>query len=279
MEYNLNTRLDGNVAMTTAFHENKALMQNKTLFKFIWVQEGTLFLEVDHVDMRLEKDEIISLTPLHHIDIKEVNGTYLTFLFNSNFYCIYGHDAEVSCNGFLFHGSSQVNRLKLTSGQSEKLRSITEIFRDECIVKDNLQEEMLRIVLKRFIITCTRIAREKFSVGADREKSFDIVRQFYVLVDQHYKEKKQVKEYAGMLYRSPKTLSNLFAEYRLPTPLRIIHERLEAEAKRLLLYTSKSAKEIGEILGFEDVAAFSRFFKKVTKESVSEYRKREKKEK
>ena len=97
-----------------------------------------------------------------------------------------------------------------------------------------------------------------------------------MLVDQHYKEKKQVKEYAGMLYRSPKTLSNLFAEYRLPTPLRIIHERLEAEAKRLLLYTSKSAKEIAEILGFEDVAAFSRFFKKVTKESVSEYRNREK---
>lgn len=276
MEYNLNTRLGGNVAMTAAFHQNKALMQNKTLFKFIWVQEGKLFLEVDHVDMCLEKDEIISLTPLHHIEVKEVQGTYLTFLFNSNFYCIYGHDTEVSCNGFLFHGSSHVNRLKLTSVQSEKLRSITEIFRDECVVKDNLQEEMLRIVLKRFIITCTRIAREKFSVGADREKSFDIVRQFYVLVDQHYKEKKQVKEYAGMLYRSPKTLSNLFAEYRLPTPLRIIHERLEAEAKRLLLYTSKSAKEIAEILGFEDVAAFSRFFKKVTKESVSEYRNREK---
>lgn len=276
MDYNLNTRLNGNVAMTTAFHENKALMQNKTLYKFIWVQEGTLAIEIDHVLMRLEKDEIISLTPLHHIDIKEVNGKYLSLVFNSNFYCIYGHDNEVSCNGFLFHGSSDIMRIKLTPDQSKKLHSISDIFMDECVIKDNLQEEMLRIVLKRFIITCTRIARERFSINEEKEKSFDIVRQFYVLVDQHYKEKKQVQDYAELLYRSPKTISNLFAEYGLPTPLRIIHERVEAEAKRLLLYTNKSAKEISGILGFDDIAAFSRFFKKMTKESISEYRKREK---
>ena len=276
MDYNLNTRLNGNVAMTTAFHENKALMQNKTLYKFIWVQEGTLAIEIDHVLMRLEKDEIISLTPLHHIDIKEVNGKSLSLVFNSNFYCIYGHDNEVSCNGFLFHGSSDIMRIKLTPDQSKKLHSISDIFMDECVIKDNLQEEMLRIVLKRFIITCTRIARERFSISEEKEKSFDIVRQFYVLVDQHYKEKKQVQDYAELLYRSPKTISNLFAEYGLPTPLRIIHERVEAEAKRLLLYTNKSAKEISGILGFDDIAAFSRFFKKMTKESISEYRKREK---
>ena len=93
------------------------------------------------------------------------------------------------------------------------------------------------------------------------------------LVDQHFREKKQVQDYADMLCRSPKTLSNLFSACGLPSPLRIIHERIDAEARRLLLYTRKSAKEISAILGFEDLAAFSRFFKKVTGESVSEYRK------
>ena len=81
---------------------------------------------------------------------------------------------------------------------------------------------MLRIILKRFIITYTRIAREKLDVGQDKEKSFDIIRRYYVLVDNHYKEKKQVQDYAEMLYRSPKTLSNLFAAYGLPSPLRIV---------------------------------------------------------
>ena len=278
MDYQLNTRLNGNIAMTSSYHERASLQRDKTLYKFIWVQSGTLTLEIDHISMRLEKDEIVTLTPLHNLEVKEVDGEYLTFVFNSNFYCIYGHDNEVSCNGFLFYGSSQVMRLALSAGQSSNLHDIVRIFRQESVIHDNLQEEMLRIVLKRFIITCTRIARQLFGVGQEKEKTFDIIRQYYVLVDRHFKEKKQVQDYADILCRSPKTLSNLFSTCGLPSPLRVIHDRIEAEAMRLLLYTHKSAKEISSILGFEDLSAFSRFFKKMTGESVSDYRKRVKRE-
>ena len=278
MDYQLNTRLNGNIAMTSSYHERASLQRDKTLYKFIWVQSGTLTLEIDHIPMRLEKDEIVTLTPLHHLEVKEVDGEYLTFVFNSNFYCIYGHDNEVSCNGFLFYVSSQVMRLALSAGQSSNLHDIVRIFRQESVIHDNLQEEMLRIVLKRFIITCTRIARQRFGVGQEKEKTFDIIRQYYVLVDRHFKEKKQVQDYADILCRSPKTLSNLFSTCGLPSPLRVIHDRIEAEAMRLLLYTHKSAKEISSILGFEDLSAFSRFFKKMTGESVSDYRKRVKRE-
>ena len=278
MDYQLNTRLNGNIAMTSSYHERASLQRDKTLYKFIWVQSGTLTLEIDHIPMRLEKDEIVTLTPLHHLEVKEVDGEYLTFVFNSNFYCIYGHDNEVSCNGFLFYGSSKVMKLALSVGQSSNLHDIVRIFRQESVIHDNLQEEMLRIVLKRFIITCTRIARQRFGVGQEKEKTFDIIRQYYVLVDRHFKEKKQVQDYADILCRSPKTFSNLFSACGLPSPLRVIHDRIEAEAMRLLLYTHKSAKEISSILGFEDLSAFSRFFKKMTGESVSDYRKRVKRE-
>ena len=114
MEYHLRTKLNGNIAMTSCFHENSFLQRDRSLYKFIWVRHGTLDVEVDHVVMHLEKEEMISLTPLHHVQIRGVDGEYLTFLFNSNFYCIYGHDSEVSCNGFLFNGSSRVMRLKLS---------------------------------------------------------------------------------------------------------------------------------------------------------------------
>lgn len=211
MDYQLNTRLNGNIAMTSRFHENKPLQRDKTLYKFLWVQSGTLAIEVDHIPMKLAKDEIVTLTPLHHLTIKEVAGEFLTFVFNSNFYCIYGHDNEVSCNGFLFYGSSRVMRLKLSEEQSSNLHDIVRIFRQESAINDNLQEEMLRIVLKRFIITCTRIARARFGVGQENERTFDVVRRFYVLVDQYFREKKQVQDYADMLHKSPKdTIEHLF---------------------------------------------------------------------
>ena len=46
MDYQLNTRLNGNIAMTSRFHENKPLQRDKTLYKFLWVQSGTLAIEV-----------------------------------------------------------------------------------------------------------------------------------------------------------------------------------------------------------------------------------------
>lgn len=278
MDFLLRTKMEGLMAVTDRFHENEALLQNRNLYKFIWVKQGEVNLETDHVPMHVGENEIISLSPLHHIDRFTAEGTYLTLLFNSNFYCIYGHDNETSCNGFLFHGSSNIMKLELTPTESELLGHIAETLREECNVSDNLQEEMLRILLKRFIIVCTRMARLRLQVDKERENGFDIIRQFYVLVDNHFKEKKQVQDYAEMLYRSPKTLSNLFSLYGLDSPLRIIHERVDAEARRLLLYTSKSAKEISEILGFEDLPTFSRFFKKMNQKSISDFRKEEKKE-
>lgn len=276
MEYQFSTPLKGNISLSSNFHENKTLQKDKSLYKFIWVQNGNLTLEIDHVVMTLKQDEIIPLTPLHHIEFKEINGDYLTLLFNSNFYCIFGHDNEVSCNGFLFNGTSDIMHLRLSQEQKEILLDITSKFRNEYLIKDNLQEEMLRILLKRFIISCTRFAREKFSINHEKEKSFDIIRQFFVLVDNHFKEKKQVQDYAEMLHRSPKTLTNMFSSYGFSSPLRIIHERTEAEAKRLLLYSTKSAKEIAEILGFEDLPSFSRFFKNMTGESITDFRKKRK---
>ena len=273
MPYLYRTKLKGCVAMTPHYHSDTELQQDKSLFKFVWVKEGQLTVEVDHVVMTLQANDLIALTPLHEFQIRHIDGTYITLLFNSNFYCIYGHDSEVSCNGILFHGSSDVLKLSLTPEQAERMGIYQRLLCEEFRKEDSLQDEALRSLLKLLIICCTRIVREKYRVAGDTDRGFDLVRRFYVLVDQHYKEKKQVQEYADLLHRSPKTLSHVFATYDLGTPLRVIHERIDAEARRLLMHTTKSAKEIGEILGFEDQASFSRFFKKMTGQSIFEYRK------
>lgn len=273
MENNYQTPLKGRISLCRNFHENRELQRDASLYKILWLQNGSLSIEVDEVPMVLGADDVIALTPFQHIDVKQINGEYITLLFNSNFYCIYGHDNEVSCNGLLFHGSSEVLRLKLSPDEALILGQIVTNLEREYSNSDSLQEEMLRILLKRFIIICTRIARKTLNITPERERSFDIVRQFHVLVDNHFRKKKQVREYADMLNRSPKTLSNIFSACGQPSPLTVIHERMEAEAKRLLLYTPKSAKEVADILGFEDLATFSRFFRQHTGQSISEYRK------
>ncbi len=58
------------------------------------------------------------------------------------------------------------------------------------------------------------------------------------------------------------------------TPLQIVHDRLLAEAKRSLIYTSMSVQEVGFSLGFADPAYFTRFFAQREKCSPSQFRAR-----
>jgi len=272
MTQHYHTKLKGHLVLTDSFDDEKALQKEKGLYKFIWVRQGTIVVEIDHQEMILTKNEVISLSHLQHLKIKSIDGEYTTLLFNSNFYCIYGNDHEVSCSGFLFNGSSSIIHFTLNETECQQINDITNALSSEFTVTDRLQEEMLRILLKRFIIQCTRIARQRISITQEKERSFELVRQFLNLVDEHFRQKKQVQDYADMLHKAPKTLSNIFGICKLPSPLRVIHERIEAEAKRLLLYSNKSVKEIADILGFEDQATFSRFFKNMTGQSALQFR-------
>ena len=89
----------------------------------------------------------------------------------------------------------------------------------------------------------------------------DLVRKYHVLVENHFKEKHQVSEYAQLLFKSPKTLSNLFKKTGSASPLSIINDRILLEAKRLLLFSEKNVDEIGYELGYKEAAHFSKFFK------------------
>lgn len=105
MELRFSTKLQGSIALTDSFHTSKPLREDDSLYKFIWSRKGKTVINVDHQVITLQENDIVSLTNLHHLEIEEHDGEYLTLLFNSNFYCIYGNDHEVSCSGFLFNGT------------------------------------------------------------------------------------------------------------------------------------------------------------------------------
>ena len=118
----------------------------------------------------------------------------------------------------------------------------------------------------------TRLAKEQLMVKALGNDQVETIRKFNVLVDLNFKTKRKVSDYAELLHKSPKTLSNLFAIYNQKSPQQIILERIALEAKRLINFTDKQNQEIAFELGFTDPAHFSRFFKKMTQMSPSEYR-------
>ncbi len=241
------------------------------LYTFIWVREAEVNIEVDGILVTAQKNKIIVLTPNQYF--KFLGGHHLiVYQFNREFYCIKDHDKQVSCMGVLFYGNSMIPIIELDEKNRNKLDLFHQIFLEELDTVDTIQAEMLRMLMARFIITTTRLIIQQDNFDKIKDQ-IDIIREFNALVEFNFRKEHSVGFYAEKLFKSPKTLSNNFAKFE-KSPLKIIHDRIILEAKRLLIYTNKTAKEIAYEIGFDDASHLSRLFKKHTSLSPSEFKKR-----
>lgn len=202
----------------------------------------------------------------------EKPANIVAWQFNREFYCVIDHDAEVSCAGFLF-GMGDILFISLDDPELYRLRLLLDIFIQELNTQDHIQNEMLVMLLKRLIIVVTKLARAKYvPEEKHQDQKLDIFRKFNLLVEVNFRSEHTVNYYAGLLNKSPKTLSNIYSLYHDKTPQQVIQARIILEAKRLLYYTTKSVKQITYELGFDDPAYFCNFFKRHTKQSPVVFR-------
>jgi len=243
------------------------------LYIFVRTTSTKAEITVDGIPYVVSEHSLLALTPIqfiHFVDGKDL----VVYQFNREFYCIKDHDHEVSCAGLLFFGNAHFPLIDLGENEQRKFNTLHEVFVDELNTEDTIQAEMLRMLMARFMIMSTRLLKAKEGFGnPNSDVKIDLLRAFNVLVEVHFKEEHSVSFYASKLFKSPKTLSNTFAKFKT-TPLQIIHERIVLEAKRLLIYTDKTAKEIAYEIGFEDASHLSRLFKKITNLSPSQFKKR-----
>lgn len=250
-----------------------ALHSAKKDLKFFWNQgKNQIIIKINHIPVTLMPNQIACTNYNQEVVLISETTELLALFFNREFYCIHTYDQEVSCNGLLFFGSDLTPVLQLDKEESEKLSILIQALQQEFIIHDSNQEEMLRILLKRFIISLTRLGRRQLFKSSGKQEHIDLIRSFNVLVEEHFKEKKTVAEYAELLFKSPKTLSNVFSTISKTSPLQVIHERVATDAKRLLLFTDMPIKSIGYELGYNEYSQFSKFFKKVVGVSPGEFR-------
>ena len=245
---------------------------NETCYKIIWAKDDEISLGVDGCRILLKKGQLLFTTPLNHLDLEVENAKIIIYSFNRAFYCIRDHDAEVSCNGFLFLGSSMPIMVGLTPKEEKSFNLLYDFFVEEFETVDHIQGEMLIVLLKRLLIKSVRIARKMLPKEDMPQGKLDIIRKFNLLVEQHFREKHKVSEYADILNISPKSLSNVFLRYYNQSPLKVISQRICLEGERLIRFSDKNMSEIAYSLGFNEASHFSKFFKKHTGKSPKQYK-------
>lgn len=129
-----------------------------------------------------------------------------------------------------------------------------------------------------YLVASILIAIGRASVSATtphlshNSRKSDLVEKFRIAVNDSWSEGHSVNDFADMLGITPSHLRRLCQEVLGESPLSIINKRIVLAAQRDLAYSSMTVQQVAYSLGFEDSAYFSRFFRKQTGQTPSQFR-------
>lgn len=104
---------------------------------------------------------------------------------------------------------------------------------------------------------------------SQREELFT---NFYIAIENHYRESREVRFYAELFNLTPKHFATVIRQQTGINASDWISSYVIIQAKTLLQQRQLTVQQVALRLGFPDQAAFSRYFKKNTGISPTDYR-------
>ena len=145
----------------------------------------------------------------------------------------------------------------------QELHSMAETLFREYHGQSFARAQMLRALAGALTALAARHIHEAEGKGRHTEGS-PVFTRFETLVEQHFRSRRPLADYADDLAVSPTHLNRIVHQATGQSASHLVNERMLREARRMLLYTSLSAAQIAYELGFSDPAHFSRVFAKGT---------------
>lgn len=187
-----------------------------------------------------------------------------TFLFNLNQNHICTHDPENPLHVTTAYFLCETEETKSRVYRQEKC--LTEALHRALYWEKQGRKEMSHRWAHTAIYEMFELPEKKQPIPPQIERACEIM-------DQIFPDTFSLTELAQKVGYSQNQLIRLFKKSLNTTPVQYeIHKKMEY-AKGMLLYSSESIAEISEKSGYNDIAYFSKMYKKYTGYSPSEYRK------
>jgi AraC family transcriptional activator of pobA len=254
------------------FRKRKAnflVPHRKDYYLFVLVKKGGSRHWVDFVPYTIKPNTFYFSIP-QHVQMKEKSEPLHGFLlsFTEEF-------LNLEENKFLkqlpiIQNPDNQHELQLTSPDIKFIEDVMRKMLAEFRTTHDWHNAMLLSWLRVLLIYTSRLYSEQFSNKTSSERK--ILTKFMGLIDEHFSRHHQVSDYASFFKITAGHLSDIIKEQSGKTATELIHERIMLEAKRHLLHTEWSMKEIAFSLGFEDAAYFGRFFKRIEGATPATYR-------
>ncbi|MBN8678016.1 MAG: helix-turn-helix domain-containing protein [Chitinophagales bacterium] len=198
---------------------------------------------------------------IHTWDFNQDTDGYIVN-FNESFFTSFCHNPHFVRDFPLFSSisGSSVNTLDMSCcGEVET--TFAQMLEEFDKKEADYKMDMLRGMLSTILVRLSRVVPQPFNDGVSKH-NLVLMRQFEILIEQHFREKRLPKEYAELMFVTPNHLNALSNSVVGKSAGELIRDRILLEAKRLLVNSDLMISQIAETLNFEDNAYFTRFFKK-----------------
>lgn len=242
-------------------------------YHILWFQKGSPTHLVDFNPVKIKAGTMLFLNKdiVHRFD---PNGNFdgKAILFTDSFFCKTQADTKFLRSSILFNDLFSVCQL-----QTQKTSTLfTEFFQqmetELAYHKDTYQSDILQNHLHNLLLHSERERRKQNFTGAKKGADLDYLILFKDLLDNQYHKQKLVSHYAEQIRVTEKRLNQATSKILDKSPKQMIDERIMLEAKRLLVYTNESVKEIGFELGFDEPTNFIKYFRKHHHSTPVEFR-------
>lgn len=267
-------RVQGSEIQRMDYPHKTELPHTHNYYEMCFFTAGSGEHEIDFVSHSIKAPSIHFLRPgqVHLIKRGNVYKGYLV-VFSEEFFNLRFQNLEIIPGYPLVTKLENGPILNLNKDLFAEFYQIIKYIENELTESDIDSEEIIISYLKIFFLKL----KQNFSklISSQNETkgiSKHIVYRFNQLVDKYYDQIHHVKEYADLLGESPVQLNKAIKSVTNKTAGEIIIERLVLEAKRLLLFSDLSNKEVAYKLNYEDPSYFTRIFRKKTGYTPSGFR-------
>lgn len=248
------------------------LLADKDYYRIIWIQESSATYCINNTTLRTGPT-LYCICP----------GQPVTFL------------ANACCSGFIIGFTDE-----FLSGQQDNNDAISSYrlfksFKDNLVVtpgpsSHSAMNDLLLTILgesnRSHLLWTAIMARHlklfllylvQHMISKKPEKSNHynntLANKYLELVEAQFTIKKSVRDYARALYVTPNHLNKIVKDETGFTARQHIQKKIITAAKRELYLSGISMKQVAHQLGFDDIAHFSKFFKKASGISYSGFKK------
>lgn len=239
-------------------------------YLLVFFTNGSGIHDIDFSKFGIKTGSLFVLQPgqMHYWELSEdIEG--FVVIFSKEIYSLYFAQKQV--NDYSFYNSVYHSpKLFFDANEKEDLTLFFNLLLNESQQKSHFQmDKMINL------LDCIHIEIEKKYNQENQYKKHSYnskIAIFEDLVEQHFKAQKIPSFYANQLHITLKHLNRICNEILQKTATEFIADRVVLEIKRMLMDKNLSINEIASAVGFEDYSYFSRFFKKKTNNSPTEFR-------